>query len=72
MTQPSNQPTLPRRIAKYGILGTFLGVGVVEAISFLFFACPCAPTYVRPELAVDQKPAESIPAPPKFGTPVTP
>ena len=72
MSHPSNQPSGPRRIAKYGIFGGFLGVGMLEAISFLFFACPCAPTYVRPELAVDQKPAESFPAPPKFGTPVTP
>ena len=74
MPPQSQETSGPRRIAKYGILGAFLGVGVLEAISFLFLACPCAPLIVQPHYQNQLAPmtTEEIPAPPKFGTPVTP
>jgi hypothetical protein len=72
MSKSSNQSSLPRRIAKYGILGMFFGVGVIEAVSFLFFTCPCAPTMVRPEYSVEPKPGDQPSPPVEFGKPVTP
>ena len=65
-----NKPNVPLRIARFGILGAFLGVGVLEAISFLFFACPCMQPYVMPENVNQVQPVETNPTPPKLGGPV--
>lgn len=51
-TPAIKQPSIPRRLVNLGVLGAVLAAGVLETVSFLFFACPCTPQMVRPEYPI--------------------